>query len=117
MSGSSEPASHQPGSSQRDFYIWSDTPDKFSGARVIFKDFEASNWSFDPVAGAYFWHRFYSHQPSLNYDNPAVAQAMFDIVDFWLAMGVDGSTARCRALPLCTRRAPRARTCLRPSST
>ena len=74
----------------RDFYVWSDTPDRFAGARVIFKDFEASNWSFDPVAGAYFWHRFYSHQPSLNYDNPAVRQAMFDVVDFWLAMGVDG---------------------------
>ena len=79
-----------PGSNHRDFYVWSDTPDRFSGARVIFKDFEASNWSFDPVAGAYFWHRFYSHQPSLNYYNPAVGQAMFDIVDFWLAMGVDG---------------------------
>ncbi|MGA3351707.1 MAG: maltose alpha-D-glucosyltransferase [Acidimicrobiales bacterium] len=80
----------KPGSSHRDFYLWSDTPDRFSGARVIFKDFEASNWSFDPVAGAYFWHRFYSHQPSLNYDNPAVCEAMFDIVDFWLDMGVDG---------------------------
>ena len=80
----------KPGSNHRDFYIWSDTPDRFAGARVIFKDFEASNWSFDPVAGAYFWHRFYSHQPSLNYDNPAVRQAMFDVVDFWLAMGVDG---------------------------
>jgi maltose alpha-D-glucosyltransferase/alpha-amylase len=80
----------KPGSNYRDFYLWSDTPDRFSGARVIFKDFETSNWSFDSVAGAYFWHRFYSHQPSLNYDNPAVCQAMFDIVDFWLAMGVDG---------------------------
>ena len=80
----------KPGSVHRDFYLWSDTPDRFSGARVIFQDFEASNWSFDPVAQAYFWHRFYSHQPSLNYDNPTVRQAMLDVVDFWLSMGVDG---------------------------
>ncbi len=78
------------GSSYRDFYVWSETPDRFKDARVIFQDFETSNWAFDPVAGAYFWHRFYSHQPSLNYDNPAVRQAMFDIVDYWLDMGVDG---------------------------
>jgi maltose alpha-D-glucosyltransferase / alpha-amylase len=78
------------GTSHRDFYVWSDTPDRFGDARVIFRDFESSNWAFDPVAGAYFWHRFYSHQPSLNYDNPAVCQAMFDVVDYWLGMGVDG---------------------------
>jgi maltose alpha-D-glucosyltransferase / alpha-amylase len=80
----------KPGSVHRDFYVWSTTTDRFSGARVIFKDFEDSNWSFDPVAQSYFWHRFYSHQPSLNYDNPTVRQAMFDVVDYWLAMGVDG---------------------------
>ncbi|MGH9099316.1 MAG: alpha-amylase family glycosyl hydrolase, partial [Acidimicrobiales bacterium] len=80
----------RPGSSHRDFYLWSDTPDRFADARVIFQDFESSNWAFDPVAGAYFWHRFYSHQPSLNYDSPLVRQAMFDVVDFWLSMGVDG---------------------------
>jgi maltose alpha-D-glucosyltransferase/alpha-amylase len=80
----------RPGTTYRDFYVWSDTPDKFKEARIIFSDFESSNWAFDPVAGAYFWHRFYSHQPSLNYDNPAVRQAMFDIVDYWFAMGVDG---------------------------
>ena len=80
----------EPGSVQRDYYIWSDTPDRFADARVIFKDFESSNWTYDPVAGAYFWHRFYSHQPSLNYDNPAVRSEIFDVVDFWLAMGVDG---------------------------
>jgi maltose alpha-D-glucosyltransferase / alpha-amylase len=80
----------KPGSVHRDFYLWSDTPDRFSGARIIFKDFEASNWSYDAVAQSYFWHRFYSHQPSLNYDNPTVQQAMFDVVDFWLSMGVDG---------------------------
>ncbi|MGH9043308.1 MAG: maltose alpha-D-glucosyltransferase [Acidimicrobiales bacterium] len=80
----------RPGSIQRDFYVWSDTPDRFGDARVIFTDYETSNWSFDPVAHAYYWHRFYSHQPSLNYDNPDVRQAMFDVVDHWLAMGVDG---------------------------
>ncbi|MGA8368875.1 MAG: maltose alpha-D-glucosyltransferase, partial [Acidimicrobiales bacterium] len=80
----------RPGSSYRDFYVWSDTPERFRDARVIFKDFETSNWTFDPVTHAYYWHRFYSHQPNLNYDNPAVRQAMFDVVDFWLEMGVDG---------------------------
>ncbi len=80
----------KPGSVQRDFYIWSDTPDRFRDARVIFKDFEASNWTYDPVAGQFFWHRFYSHQPSLNFDQPAVRQAIFEVVDYWLAMGVDG---------------------------
>ena len=80
----------KPGTVHRDFYVWSDTPERFSKARVIFKDFESSNWSYDPVAQSYFWHRFYSHQPSLNYDNPSVRQAMFDVVDFWLSMGVDG---------------------------
>jgi maltose alpha-D-glucosyltransferase / alpha-amylase len=80
----------KPGSVHRDFYVWSDTTDKFAGARIIFKDFEASNWSYDPVAQSYFWHRFYSHQPSLNYDNPSVRQAMLDVVDYWLSMGVDG---------------------------
>jgi maltose alpha-D-glucosyltransferase / alpha-amylase len=78
------------GSSFRNYYIWSDTPDRFPEARVIFKDFENSNWTFDPVAQAYFWHRFYSHQPSLNYDNPAVRQEILDVVDFWLDLGVDG---------------------------
>ncbi len=80
----------RPGSNHRDFYVWSDTSDRYAEARVIFKDFETSNWSFDPVAGAYYWHRFYSHQPSLNYDNPVVRQSILDVVDFWLSMGVDG---------------------------
>jgi maltose alpha-D-glucosyltransferase/alpha-amylase len=78
------------GSSERNFYCWSDTPDKYKDARIIFKDFEQSNWSWDPVARAYYWHRFYSHQPDLNYDNPAVWQAIFPVVDFWMNMGVDG---------------------------
>src|SRR6187401_970346 len=79
-----------PGSVWRDFYVWSDTPEKYKGVRIIFQDFEPSNWSWDPVAKAYFWHRFYGHQPDLNYDNPAVWEAIFPLVDFWLAMGVDG---------------------------
>jgi maltose alpha-D-glucosyltransferase/alpha-amylase len=79
-----------PGSPERDFYVWSDTPEKYLDARVIFRDFEPSNWSWDPVAKAYFWHRFYAHQPDLNYDNPAVWEAVFPLVDFWLGLGVDG---------------------------
>lgn len=79
-----------PGSRWRDFYVWSDTPEKFREARIIFKDFEISNWTWDHAAKAYYWHRFYSHQPDLNYDNPAVRRAMFQVVDFWLELGVDG---------------------------
>jgi maltose alpha-D-glucosyltransferase/alpha-amylase len=78
------------GSRERDFYVWSDTYEKYQEARIIFQDFETSNWTWDSVADAYFWHRFYSHQPDLNYDNPAVRQAVFDVLDFWLEMGVDG---------------------------
>ncbi len=79
-----------PGSVERDFYVWSDTPDRYRDARIIFKDFERSNWTWDPVANAYYWHRFYSHQPDLNYDNPAVKAAIFPVLDMWLEMGVDG---------------------------
>ncbi|MDM9385675.1 maltose alpha-D-glucosyltransferase [Chlorogloeopsis sp. ULAP01] len=78
------------GSKERDFYVWSDTPEKYQEARIIFKDFETSNWSWDPIAKAYYWHRFYSHQPDLNFENPELQQALFDVVDFWLEMGVDG---------------------------
>ena len=78
------------GSPEREFYVWSDTPEKYNEARIIFKDFETSNWSWDPVAKAYYWHRFYSHQPDLNFDNPAVHQAVEKVCDFWLSMGVDG---------------------------
>ncbi len=80
----------EPGSRWRDFYVWSDTPDKYSGTRIIFKDFETSNWSWDPVAKAYYWHRFYSHQPDLNFDSPLVRRAVMHTLDFWAAMGVDG---------------------------
>ncbi|HEX2568823.1 MAG TPA: putative maltokinase [Polyangia bacterium] len=79
-----------PHSRWRNFYVWSDTPDRYNDARIIFKDFETSNWSWDPVAKAYYWHRFYSHQPDLNYDNPEVHRTMFKVVDFWLDLGVDG---------------------------
>src|SRR5712671_3640614 len=79
-----------PGSRWRDFYVWSDTPDKYRDARIIFKDFEASNWTWDPVAKAYYWHRFYSHQPDLNWENPEVRKAMFAAMDFWFDLGVDG---------------------------
>jgi maltose alpha-D-glucosyltransferase / alpha-amylase len=79
-----------PGSVSRDFYIWSDTPTKYSDARIIFKDFETSNWTWDPLAKAYYMHRFYSHQPDLNYDNPEVQKSIFRVVDFWMQMGVDG---------------------------
>jgi maltose alpha-D-glucosyltransferase / alpha-amylase len=78
------------GSPEREFYVWSDTAEKYKDARIIFKDFETSNWAWDPVAKAYYWHRFYSHQPDLNFDNPAVHEAVEKVCDFWLAMGVDG---------------------------
>ena len=80
----------KPGSPARDFYVWSETPDRYRDARIIFKDFEKSNWTWDPVAKQYYWHRFYSHQPDLNYDNPEVRRAVLDVADFWLEMGVDG---------------------------
>jgi maltose alpha-D-glucosyltransferase / alpha-amylase len=80
----------RPGSAARNFYVWSDTPEKYKEARIIFKDFETSNWAWDPVAKAYYWHRFYSHQPDLNYDNPQVLKAILKVLDFWLEMGIDG---------------------------
>ncbi|NTJ61662.1 maltose alpha-D-glucosyltransferase [Agrobacterium rhizogenes] len=84
-------ARHAPaGSPERDFYVWSETDDKFAETRIIFVDSERSNWTWDPVANAYFWHRFYSHQPDLNYHNPAVIEAVLDIMRFWLDLGVDG---------------------------
>lgn len=78
------------GSKWDSFYMWSDTPDRYSEARVIFKDFESSNWAWDPVKKAYYWHRFYFHQPDLNFDSPYVRQEIFKILDFWFGMGVDG---------------------------
>ncbi len=80
----------KPGSSWRDFYVWSDSPDRYPDARIIFKDFETSNWTWDEEAGAFYWHRFYSHQPDLNFDNPRVRAALTRVMDFWFDRGVDG---------------------------
>jgi len=80
----------KPDSKYRDFYVWSDTPEKYKSTRIIFKDFETSNWSWDPVAKSYFWHRFYNHQPDLNFDNPNVHRAVEQVLDKWMDMGVDG---------------------------
>ena len=79
-----------PGSNYRDYYVWSHDPKKYRETRIIFQDFESSNWTWDPVAQAYYWHRFYSHQPDLNFDNPAVKREIIRAMDFWLKMGVDG---------------------------
>jgi len=78
------------GSSKRDFYVWSDSPEKYKDVRIIFTDTERSNWTWDPVAKQYYWHRFFHHQPDLNYDNPRVLRAVFKIMRYWLDMGVDG---------------------------
>ena len=80
----------KPGSKLRDFYVWSDTDQKFPETRIIFVDTEKSNWAWDPMAQAYYWHRFYSHQPDLNFDNPRVFRAVADVMRFWLDLGVDG---------------------------
>jgi maltose alpha-D-glucosyltransferase / alpha-amylase len=77
-------------SPRRDWYVWSDTDDKYRGVRIIFIDTELSNWAWDPVSKAYYWHRFFSHQPDLNYDNPAVREEIWNVMKFWLDLGVDG---------------------------
>ena len=81
----------------RDYYVWSDDPTKYADARIIFIDTEVSNWTYDPEAGQYFWHRFFSHQPDLNYENPVVQEEMLNVVRFWLSLGLDGF--RCDAVP------------------
>ena len=92
----------KPGSAARDYYVWSDTDQRYQGTRVIFLDTEKSNWTWDPVAEAYYWHRFYAHQPDLNFANPAVLNAITSAMHFWLEMGVDG--LRLDAVPyLCER--------------
>jgi len=83
-------ARSSPDNPRRDWYVWSDTVNRYADARIIFVDTETSNWTWDDTAGAYFWHRFFSHQPDLNYDNPEVRQAMLDVVRFWLDLGMDG---------------------------
>src|SRR5258706_2157336 len=79
-----------PGSKKRAWYVWSDRDDRYAGTRIIFTDTEKSNWTWDPEAKAFFWHRFFSHQPDLNFDNPNVLKALFRIMRFWLDIGVDG---------------------------
>src|SRR5579863_2081582 len=79
-----------PGSPERDYYVWSDTDKKYQDARIIFTDTEKSNWTWDPEAKAYYWHRFFSHQPDLNFDNPAVLDEAIKTMRFWLDAGVDG---------------------------
>ncbi|MBN1317275.1 MAG: maltose alpha-D-glucosyltransferase [Anaerolineales bacterium] len=86
-------ARSDPGSPYRDYYVWSDTADRYSDTRIIFLDTETSNWTYDEQAGQYFWHRFYSHQPDLNWDNPQVLEEMFQVMGFWLDMGIDGFRA------------------------
>jgi len=86
-------ARRDPNSPYRDYYVWSDTADKYAEARIIFVDVEPSNWTYDAVAGQYFWHRFFSHQPDLNYDNPAVHDEMLRVVRSWMDMGIDGFRA------------------------
>src|SRR5688572_1190126 len=83
-------ARSSPRSHKRDWYVWSDSDQKYSEARIIFSDTERSNWTWDEQAGAFYWHRFFSHQPDLNYDNPEVRRAMLEVVSFWLELGVDG---------------------------
>ena len=75
---------------KRDWYVWSDTDTKYRGTRIIFLDTEMSNWAWDPISKAYYWHRFFSHQPDLNFDNPAVREEMWQVMKFWLELGVDG---------------------------
>jgi maltose alpha-D-glucosyltransferase / alpha-amylase len=79
-----------PDSPKRDWYVWSDDDTRYAGARIIFVDTESSNWTWDATAGAYYWHRFFAHQPDLNYDNPEVQEAMLDVLRFWLDLGLDG---------------------------
>ena len=83
-------ARSDPHSPKRNWYVWSDTDDRYADARIIFLDTESSNWTWDPVAGQYYWHRFFAHQPDLNYDNPEVRQEMLDVLRFWLDLGLDG---------------------------
>jgi maltose alpha-D-glucosyltransferase / alpha-amylase len=80
----------QKGSPEREFYVWTDDPHKYRDVRIIFQDFEASNWTWDPVAKQYYWHRFFHHQPDLNYDNLLVQDEVFKMIDYWCEMGVDG---------------------------
>ena len=90
-------ARRAPDSPYRDYYVWSDTDERYRDARIIFLDTEHSNWTWDPVAKAYYWHRFFHHQPDLNFDNPQVRRELLDVMRFWLDKGLDGF--RCDAVP------------------
>jgi maltose alpha-D-glucosyltransferase/alpha-amylase len=90
-------ARSDPAAATRGYYVWSDDAERYPGARIIFTDTEVSNWTFDPVARQHYWHRFFGHQPDLNYDNPLVWREMFDVVRFWLNLGLDGF--RCDSVP------------------
>jgi maltose alpha-D-glucosyltransferase/alpha-amylase len=90
-------ARRSPDSPMRSYYVWSADPERYAGTRIIFNDTEVSNWAWDPVAGSHYWHRFFSHQPDLNYSSPAVRQAILEVVSYWLDMGLDGF--RCDAVP------------------
>ena len=79
-----------PENPRRDWYVWSDTDTRYQGVRIIFLDTEMSNWAWDPISKSYYWHRFFSHQPDLNYDNPAVREQMWEVMKFWLELGIDG---------------------------
>ena len=78
------------GSPEREYYVWTDNPHQYKDVRIIFQDFEASNWTWDPIAQQYYWHRFFHHQPDLNYDSPQVQEEIFKVLDYWCEMGVDG---------------------------
>ena len=88
----------KPGSAARNFYVWSDNDQKYAGTRIIFVDTEKSNWSWDETAGALYWHRFFAHQPDLNFDNPRVLKEVLNIMRFWLDLGRRRAAARRRAL-------------------
>ncbi|EQD68938.1 Glycosyl hydrolase, family 13, subfamily, catalytic region domain protein, partial [mine drainage metagenome] len=90
-------ARSDPAGPRRPWFVWSDSDRKYAGTRIIFLDTERSNWTWDPVAKQYYWHRFYSHQPDLNYEHPPVREAMKDVIRFWLRRGLDGF--RCDAVP------------------
>ena len=93
-------ARRDPTSQYRDYYVWSDTDQRYSDARIIFTDTEPSNWTWDPIARQYYWHRFFSHQPDLNFDNPDVQDEMIQILRFWLDKGVDGLRAGRHPVPV-----------------
>ena len=105
--GSSARAARRRAAAERDFYVWSDTPEKYRDARIIFQDFEPSNWTWDPVAKAYFWHRFYSHQPDLNFDNPAVQRGAVPRAS---TSGSSWASTACGSTPCPTSTSARART-------